>query len=96
LDRLAASVDEACGRLLCRGGRVHRRDPLCGVGLLEFLRYIKEEIIIVFGTITSEAVMPRRAASIGGSTTRDVCCHHAAQDGASMANVAGNFKMANA
>src|SRR4029077_2269424 len=31
----------------------------CGVGLVEFLRYIKEEIIIVFGTITSEAVMPR-------------------------------------
>jgi aerobic C4-dicarboxylate transport protein len=31
----------------------------CGVGLVQFLRYIKEEIIIVFGTITSEAVMPR-------------------------------------
>jgi aerobic C4-dicarboxylate transport protein len=31
----------------------------CGVGLVEFLRYFKEEIIIVFGTITSEAVMPR-------------------------------------
>jgi aerobic C4-dicarboxylate transport protein len=31
----------------------------CGVGLIEFLRYISEEIAIVFGTITSEAVMPR-------------------------------------
>jgi len=31
----------------------------CHVGLIEFLRYIKEEIAIVFGTITSEAVMPR-------------------------------------
>jgi aerobic C4-dicarboxylate transport protein len=31
----------------------------CRVGLIEFLRYIKEEIAIVFGTITSEAVMPR-------------------------------------
>jgi aerobic C4-dicarboxylate transport protein len=34
----------------------------CGVGLVEFLRYLKEEIIIVFGTITSEAVMPRLIA----------------------------------
>ncbi|WP_076861018.1 cation:dicarboxylate symporter family transporter [Bradyrhizobium mercantei] len=31
----------------------------CRVGLVEFLRYIREEIVIVFGTITSEAVMPR-------------------------------------
>jgi aerobic C4-dicarboxylate transport protein len=31
----------------------------CGVGLLPFLRYIKDEIAIVFGTIASEAVMPR-------------------------------------
>jgi aerobic C4-dicarboxylate transport protein len=31
----------------------------CGVGPVEFLRYIKEEIVIVFGTVTSEAVMPR-------------------------------------
>ncbi|WP_336492630.1 cation:dicarboxylate symporter family transporter, partial [Methylobacterium nigriterrae] len=31
----------------------------CGVGMVEFLRYIKEEIAIVFGTIASEAVMPR-------------------------------------
>jgi aerobic C4-dicarboxylate transport protein len=31
----------------------------CGVGLVEFLRYIREEIAIVFGTIASEAVMPR-------------------------------------
>jgi aerobic C4-dicarboxylate transport protein len=34
----------------------------CGVGLIEFLRYIKEEIAIVFGTVTSEAVMPRLIA----------------------------------
>lgn len=31
----------------------------CGVGLAEFLRFFKEEIAIVFGTIASEAVMPR-------------------------------------
>ena len=31
----------------------------CGAGMFEFLRYIKEEIAIVFGTIASEAVMPR-------------------------------------
>ncbi|WP_424628625.1 cation:dicarboxylate symporter family transporter [Bradyrhizobium sp. SYSU BS000235] len=31
----------------------------CGAGLIEFMRYIKQEIAIVFGTITSEAVMPR-------------------------------------
>jgi aerobic C4-dicarboxylate transport protein len=31
----------------------------CDVGLLEFLRYISEEIAIVLGTVASEAVMPR-------------------------------------
>jgi len=31
----------------------------CGAGLVPFLRYIKDEIAIVFGTIASEAVMPR-------------------------------------
>ncbi len=31
----------------------------CGAKPIEFLRYIKEEIAIVFGTIASEAVMPR-------------------------------------
>ncbi len=32
---------------------------ICGAGLTEFLRYFKEEIAIVFGTIASEAVLPR-------------------------------------
>jgi aerobic C4-dicarboxylate transport protein len=36
----------------------------CGVGPLEFLRYIKEEITIVFGTVASEAVMPRLMAKL--------------------------------
>lgn len=32
---------------------------ICGAGMTEFLRYFKEEIAIVFGTIASEAVLPR-------------------------------------
>jgi aerobic C4-dicarboxylate transport protein len=31
----------------------------CRVGLIEFFRYIMDEILIVFGTIASEAVLPR-------------------------------------
>lgn len=31
----------------------------CRVGLFEFVRYIKDEVAIVFGTVSSEAVMPR-------------------------------------
>ena len=35
---------------------------MCGFGILSFIRYIKEELLIVLGTSSSEAVLPRMMA----------------------------------
>src|SRR5215510_14351458 len=35
-----------------------------GIGLLKFLKYIKEEILIVVGTSSSESVLPRMMAKL--------------------------------
>jgi DAACS family dicarboxylate/amino acid:cation (Na+ or H+) symporter/aerobic C4-dicarboxylate transport protein len=37
---------------------------LCGVSLWKLLRYIREEIIIVFATVSTEAVLPRLLAKL--------------------------------
>jgi len=37
---------------------------LCGFSILRFLKYIKEELLIVLGTSASEAVMPRMMAKL--------------------------------
>ena len=42
--------------------RRHRR--LCGFSILKFIRYIKEELLIVLGTSSSESVLPRMIAKM--------------------------------
>jgi aerobic C4-dicarboxylate transport protein len=37
---------------------------LCGFGILKFIRYIKEELLIVLGTSSSESVLPRMMAKM--------------------------------
>jgi len=37
---------------------------LCGFGILKFIKYIKEEMLIVLGTSSSESVLPRMMAKL--------------------------------
>ena len=37
---------------------------LCGFGILKFIKYIKEELLIVLGTSSSESVLPRMMAKL--------------------------------
>jgi aerobic C4-dicarboxylate transport protein len=37
---------------------------LCGISILKFIRYIKEELLIVLGTSSSESVLPRMIAKM--------------------------------
>src|SRR5262249_43852847 len=37
---------------------------LCGFSILSFIRYIKEELLIVLGTSSSESVLPRMLAKM--------------------------------
>jgi aerobic C4-dicarboxylate transport protein len=37
---------------------------LCGFSILKFIRYIKEELLIVLGTSSSESVLPRMIAKL--------------------------------
>ena len=37
---------------------------LCGFSILKFIRYIKEELLIVLGTSSSESVLPRMIAKM--------------------------------
>ena len=37
---------------------------LCGFSILKFIRYIKEELLIVLGTSSSESVLPRMLAKM--------------------------------
>jgi aerobic C4-dicarboxylate transport protein len=37
---------------------------LCGFGIVKFIRYIKEELLIVLGTSSSESVLPRMIAKL--------------------------------
>src|SRR5262249_18485295 len=37
---------------------------LCGFNILKFIRYIKEELLIVLGTSSSESVLPRMMAKM--------------------------------
>jgi aerobic C4-dicarboxylate transport protein len=39
---------------------------LCGFSVLKFIRYIREELLIVLGTSSSESVMPRMMAKLEG------------------------------
>ena len=41
----------------------HRR-RLCGFSIFKFIRYIKEELLIVLGTSSSESVLPRMMAKM--------------------------------
>ena len=36
----------------------------CGFSILKFIRYIKEELLIVLGTSSSESVLPRMIAKL--------------------------------
>ena len=47
---------------------------LTGFSILRFIRYIKEELLIVLGTSSSEAVLPRMIAKMENSGLRGVGC----------------------
>ena len=55
-----------------RPRRARRRRWLCGFSIFKFIRYIKEELLIVLGTSSSESVLPRMLAKMEnlGATSR--------------------------
>jgi aerobic C4-dicarboxylate transport protein len=62
LGKLMASFYLAC--ILFIGVGMGIVAALCGVNLWKFLKYIKEEILIVLGTSSSESVLPRIMAKM--------------------------------
>ncbi|HEY0525390.1 MAG TPA: dicarboxylate/amino acid:cation symporter [Stellaceae bacterium] len=62
LGQLMASVYATCliFILVVLGGIAR----LCGFSILQFIRYIKEELLIVLGTSSSESVLPRMIAKL--------------------------------
>src|SRR3712207_1969200 len=43
---------------------------LCGFSIFKFIRYIKEELLIVLGTSSSESVLPRMMAKMENAGAR--------------------------
>ncbi len=57
----------------CRRAR-HRRAGLCGLQSVEFLRYIRDELLIVLGTSSSEAALPQHDGQAGAAGCRPRRC----------------------